>query len=187
MTPLLLAVYAGLLGDAAALLRPRIGGEIANSLSSMESGLADREFLVGDDLTGADILALFVPEATGERLAPYPGLTAHRFAQHAGAPPDAATGGAGWRAGPRAAPASRGQPTRARRCRFHGASCFAAPRGACPLNASPRGMWHPLGHASLGRGTVATRRATDTASQPASHSGHRGRCLLYTSPSPRDS
>jgi glutathione S-transferase len=83
MLPLLLALYAGLLGDGAALLRPRIDGEIANNLSYMETALAGRDFFVGNDLTGADIQLIFVLEAAGSRLEPYPGLTAYRYRMHA--------------------------------------------------------------------------------------------------------
>ena len=83
MLPLLLALYAGLLGDAADLLRPRIDGEIANNLSYMEAGLGDRAFFVGSDLTGADIQLLFVLEAAGSRLEPYPALMAYRDRMHA--------------------------------------------------------------------------------------------------------
>ena len=83
MLPLLLALYAGLLGDGAALLRPRIDGEIANNLSYMEAALAGRHFFVGNDLSGADIQVIFVLEAAGSRLEPYPGLTAYRDRMHA--------------------------------------------------------------------------------------------------------
>jgi glutathione S-transferase len=83
MLPLLLALYAGLLGDGAALLRPRIDSEIANNLSYMEAGLDGRQFFVGNDLTGADIQLLFVLEAAGSRLDPYPALVAYRDRMHA--------------------------------------------------------------------------------------------------------
>ena len=83
MLPLLLALYAGLLGDAADLLRPRIDGEIANNLSYMETALDGRDFFVGNDLTGADIQLLFVLEAAGTRLEPYPALVAFRTRMHA--------------------------------------------------------------------------------------------------------
>ena len=83
MLPLLLALYAGLLGDAADLLRPRIDGEIANNLSYMETALDGRDFFVGGDLTGADIQLLFVLEAAGTRLEPYPALVAFRTRMHA--------------------------------------------------------------------------------------------------------
>jgi glutathione S-transferase len=83
MLPLLLALYAGLLGDGAALLRPRIDGEIANNLSYMETALDGRDFFVGSGLTGADIQLLFVLEAAGSRLEPYPALVAYRERMHA--------------------------------------------------------------------------------------------------------
>jgi len=83
MLPLLLALYAGLLGDAADMLRPRIDGEIANNLSYMEATLDGRDFFVGNDLTGADIQLLFVLEAAGSRLEPYPALVAYRDRMHA--------------------------------------------------------------------------------------------------------
>jgi glutathione S-transferase len=83
MLPLLLALYAGLLGDGAALLRPRIDGEIANNLSYMETALGKREFFVGTELTGADVQLLFVLEAAGDRLQPYPALVAYRDRMHA--------------------------------------------------------------------------------------------------------
>lgn len=83
MLPLLLALYASLLGDASAPLRPRIDSEIENNLSYMASGLGSRSFFVGSDLTGADIQLLFVLEAAGARLEPYPTLVAYRDRMHA--------------------------------------------------------------------------------------------------------
>jgi glutathione S-transferase len=83
MLPLLLALYAGLLGDGAAPLRPYIDTQIATHLSYMENALGSRDFFVGSDLTGADIQLLFVLEAAGERLAPYPKLVAYRDRMHA--------------------------------------------------------------------------------------------------------
>lgn len=83
MTPFLLALYASLLGDAAAMLRPRIDSEIDNHLSYMETALGDRDFFVGPSLTGADIQILFVLEAAASRLAPYPALMRYRDRMHA--------------------------------------------------------------------------------------------------------
>jgi len=83
MTPLLLALYTSLLGDAASPLQPRVDSEIANHLSYIEAGLGDREFFVGNELTGADIQLLFILEAAGSRLAPYPRLVAYRDRMHA--------------------------------------------------------------------------------------------------------
>ena len=78
MLPLLLALYTAMLGDAGAALKPRVDSEIANNLSYMENALNVRDFFVGKELTGADIQILFVLEAAGARLEPYPGLTRYR-------------------------------------------------------------------------------------------------------------
>jgi len=83
MLPLLMALYSTFLGDAAAILQPRIDSEIANNLSYIERGLEGREFFVGKDLTGADIQMLFVLEAAGSRLTPYPAAVAYRDRMHA--------------------------------------------------------------------------------------------------------
>ncbi len=82
MLPLLMALYTGMLGDAAAVLKPRVDSEIANNLSYMEAGLGGRDFFVGSDLTGADIQLIFVVEAAGARLDPYPGLVKYRARMH---------------------------------------------------------------------------------------------------------
>jgi glutathione S-transferase len=78
MLPLLMALYTGMLGDAAAMLKPRVDSEIANHLSYMEDAIKGRDFFVGNDLTGADIMLLFVLEAAGARLEPYPSLMTYR-------------------------------------------------------------------------------------------------------------
>jgi glutathione S-transferase len=78
MLPLLMALYTGMLGDAAAALKPRVDSEIANNLSYMEAGIKGRQFFVGNELTGADIQLLFVLEAAGQRLAPYAELSKYR-------------------------------------------------------------------------------------------------------------
>ena len=83
MLPLLLALYSSMLGDAAAALKPRVDGEIASNLAYMEAAIAGRQFFVGDDLTGADIMLSFVVEAAGARLEPYAGLVAYRDRLHA--------------------------------------------------------------------------------------------------------
>ena len=78
MLPLMLNLYAARLGDAAAPLRPRIDGEIANHLAYIDSSLKGRQFLVGDSLTGADIQMSFVGEVAGAfgQRAQYPNLDA---------------------------------------------------------------------------------------------------------------
>jgi glutathione S-transferase len=78
MLPLMLNLYAGRLGDAAAPLMPRIEGEIANHLAYIDGALKGRQFLVGDNLTGADIQMSFVGEIAGAfgKRAQYPNLDA---------------------------------------------------------------------------------------------------------------
>ena len=78
MLPLMLLLYTGRLGEAAAPLQPRIDSEIANHLGYVDASLAGRQFLVGDDLTGADVQMSFVPEVAGAfgRLEAYPNMAA---------------------------------------------------------------------------------------------------------------
>jgi glutathione S-transferase len=80
MLPLLMALYTGMLGEAAAALKPRVDSEIDNNLSYMQQSLGSRSFFVGNELTGADIQLLFVLEAAGARLEPYPALVKYRAA-----------------------------------------------------------------------------------------------------------
>jgi glutathione S-transferase len=83
MLPLLMALYSTFLGDAAAILQPRVDSEIANNLSYIEHGLEGHDFFVGNALTGADIQMCFVLEAAGARLEPYPASVAYRDRMHA--------------------------------------------------------------------------------------------------------
>jgi glutathione S-transferase len=78
MLPLLLRLYTSRLGDAAAPLMPRIDNETENHFSFINSEMEGREFFVGDDLTGADIMMSFPLEAARARgvLASYPALSA---------------------------------------------------------------------------------------------------------------
>lgn len=78
MLPLMLFMYVGRLGEAAAPLHPRIESELANHLGYVDRALTGREWLVGDGLTGADINLSFVGEVTGAfgRLDQYPGMKA---------------------------------------------------------------------------------------------------------------
>jgi glutathione S-transferase len=77
MLPLLLALYSNMLGDGAAPLRPYIDMEIGKHLSYIEGALGGRDFLIGNALTGADVMISFVLEAAaaGNRLVDHPGLT----------------------------------------------------------------------------------------------------------------
>jgi glutathione S-transferase len=62
MLPLMLNMYTGRLGEAGAPLQPRIQSEMANHLSYVEAGLAGRDWLMGSEITAADIQMSFVGE-----------------------------------------------------------------------------------------------------------------------------
>jgi glutathione S-transferase len=76
MLPLLMHMYLGFLGEAAAPLRPRVDSEIANHLAYIANAIEGRQFFVGHDLTGADIQLTFVLEAAAASglLKDYPAL-----------------------------------------------------------------------------------------------------------------
>ena len=67
MLPLLLKLYVSRLGDAGAPLSPRIESEIANHLGYVNQSLQGRDWLVGNQMTGADIQMSFVGEVAGNR------------------------------------------------------------------------------------------------------------------------
>ena len=83
MLPLMLRLYVSRLGDAGAPLAPRINSELANHLGYVNSALAGRDWLVGDQITGADIQMSFVGEAARDLRASYPAMDAwvRRFQQ----------------------------------------------------------------------------------------------------------
>jgi glutathione S-transferase len=62
MTPFLLGLYTGRLGEAAAPLQPRIASEVMNHMAYVEGYLAGRTNFVGSSLTGADIQMSFIGE-----------------------------------------------------------------------------------------------------------------------------
>ena len=78
MLPLLLNLYVSRLGEAAAPLVPRIEGETANHLGYINGALAGRDYLLGNELTGADIQMSFVGELAGiyAKRADFPSLDA---------------------------------------------------------------------------------------------------------------
>jgi len=76
MLPLMLKLYVGRLGDAGAPLAPRIDNEIANHMGYVEQSLANREWLLGDLFSGADIQLSFVGEALRGLRAQYPNIEA---------------------------------------------------------------------------------------------------------------
>jgi glutathione S-transferase len=76
MLPLMLKLYVSRLGEAGAPLAPRIESELANHLGFVDRALQGRQFLVGDELTGADIQMSFVGEAARGLRAGYPAMDA---------------------------------------------------------------------------------------------------------------
>ena len=83
MLPLMLKLYVSRLGEAGAPLAPRITSELANHLGYVDRSLQGREWLVGDELSGADIQMSFVGEAARELRKSYPNMDAwvRRFQQ----------------------------------------------------------------------------------------------------------
>lgn len=73
MTPILMNLYMGRLGDAAAPLRPRIDQQFEAQNAFMERELSDAGFFVGDNFTAADIMMSFPAE-----VAVMQGATAHK-------------------------------------------------------------------------------------------------------------
>ncbi len=78
MLPLMMRLYLMRLGEAAAPLMPRVDDETANHLGYVDRALAGRDFLVGEDLTGADIQMSFVGEIARMfgQLGPFANITA---------------------------------------------------------------------------------------------------------------
>lgn len=78
MLPFMLHLYVGRLGEGGAPLQPRIQSELANFLGYIDAALRDTPFLMGQELSGADIQLSFVGElAKVQRMdAPYPHLQA---------------------------------------------------------------------------------------------------------------
>ena len=85
MLPLMLKMYTGRLGDAAAPLQPRIDGEIANHLGYVEQALDGVSYLVGDNFSAADVQMSFVGEVAGSfgLRSEYPNLDAWVARLHA--------------------------------------------------------------------------------------------------------
>ncbi|NVN86512.1 MAG: glutathione S-transferase [Rhodopseudomonas sp.] len=85
MLPLMLNLYVGRLREAGAPLHPRIDSEIANHLSYVEGALNGRDFFVGQALTGADTMMIFVAEMAKVfgKLPAYPNLDSWLKRMHA--------------------------------------------------------------------------------------------------------
>ncbi|CAD0187225.1 hypothetical protein RUESEDTHA_04137 [Ruegeria sp. THAF57] len=78
MTPLLLHIYVGLLGEAGAPLHPRIQSETVKHLQFMEDSLRPSGHFVLDDLSAVDIMLSFpaISVMRGGRAAQFPKLAA---------------------------------------------------------------------------------------------------------------
>lgn len=78
MLPLLLKLYVGRLGPAGEPLSPRIESEIANHFTYIDTMLSGRDYLLGSELSGADIQLSFVGEVAAARTnrAAYPNVDA---------------------------------------------------------------------------------------------------------------
>jgi glutathione S-transferase len=63
MTPILLNIYTGRLGEAAAPLQPRIQQQLKSHFEFLDSQIQPSGYLIGDTLTGADIMNSFPAEA----------------------------------------------------------------------------------------------------------------------------
>jgi glutathione S-transferase len=76
MLPLLLKLYVSRLGDAGAPLSPRIESELANHIGFVNEALKGKDWLLNNQLTGADIQMSFVGEAASARTnrAAYPAI-----------------------------------------------------------------------------------------------------------------
>jgi glutathione S-transferase len=67
MLPLLLKLYVSRLGEAGAPLSPRIEGEIANHLGYVNASLEGRDWILGNQISAADVQMSFVGEVAGAR------------------------------------------------------------------------------------------------------------------------
>ncbi|WP_428334383.1 glutathione S-transferase family protein [Novosphingobium sp.] len=85
MLPLMLNLYIGRLGDAAAPLMPRITEQVSSHLHYLESILRPSGHFIGDTLTGADVMLSFPAELCVMRdtTVTYPKLAAFVAASHA--------------------------------------------------------------------------------------------------------
>jgi glutathione S-transferase len=85
MTPILLNLYVGRLGEAGAPLHPRIHEQLEAHYRFMEDAIQPSGWFVGDQLSGADFMLSFPAEAAviSGRAADKPKLTAFVNAIHA--------------------------------------------------------------------------------------------------------
>ncbi|MEY4268964.1 MAG: hypothetical protein RLZZ58_180 [Pseudomonadota bacterium] len=85
MSPILLNLFIGRLGEGGAPLRPRIDSELASHFGLLENALNDHGHFIGDRLSAADIMLSFPCEvaATQGGAEKYPRLSAFVAAMHA--------------------------------------------------------------------------------------------------------
>jgi glutathione S-transferase len=78
MLPLMMNLYLSRLGEAAAPIMPRIESEMANHLGHLDGVLATGPWLLGEEMSGADVQMSFVGEVAGQfgRLSSYRNLDA---------------------------------------------------------------------------------------------------------------
>lgn len=78
MLPLMLNLYVGRLGDAGKPLQPRIESELANYLGYLDAALKLTPYLLGEEISGADIQMSFIGELAKSQgmLQDYPSLAA---------------------------------------------------------------------------------------------------------------
>jgi glutathione S-transferase len=76
MLPYILNIYVGMLGEAGVPLHGRVHGEVDKHFGFLETEMKGRDFVVGDDLTGADFQLTFLLEGASlsNMLGPYPAL-----------------------------------------------------------------------------------------------------------------
>jgi glutathione S-transferase len=85
MTPILLQLYTGRLGEGGAPLQPRIQQQLASHFDYMEAELSDAGHFIGDRLSAADIMLSFPAEIAVMQggAATHPKLAAFVAATHA--------------------------------------------------------------------------------------------------------
>lgn len=78
MLPLMLNLYVGRLGEAGKPLHPRIDSEVTNYLSFIDEQLSHHDYLLSDELSGADIQMSFIGDVAKQfgKLGPYPRFAA---------------------------------------------------------------------------------------------------------------
>ncbi len=62
MLPLMLKLYVGRLGEAGSPLQPRIQSELDNHLGFLNAELVNRQYILGNEISGADIQLSFVAQ-----------------------------------------------------------------------------------------------------------------------------